>query len=173
MKVSPRIYALYGTVGSGKSTLGKSLSKHFGGIPHLSSDGIREELLGDPAKRGGQVFETMRSRLLGHLAGGSSVVLDSTGMSDKYRNILNEFRDKVPMHVIQLSCDPAAWKAREGMRTDRWKMEDGKRVPFVMPDRAYNESSQVFVPPDLHIDTTNLHPDEVFSQALNHIKKTT
>jgi predicted kinase len=169
-KTPPVIYALSGNVGSGKSTLAKALSKHFGDIPHLSSDGIREELTGGPnGDRKADVFGTMRKRLLGHLAAGNSVVMDSTGMSHRYRDLVNEFENRVPMHKIQLHCSPEAWQAREKTRTDRWNLENGVKTPFVMPERAYKDSAAVDMKPHLKLDTSEMHPDDVFKTVVDHI----
>lgn len=170
MNENQRIYALFGNVSSGKSTLAKKLSEYYSGIPRLSSDAIREELTRNIAGPSPNVFETMRNRLNGHLAAGSSVILDSTGMSAKYVDLLKEFRDLVPMYVIQLHNDKASWQQREKGRTDRWKLDDNnQKVSFQMPERAYNQSSQVSITPDLKVDTTNLTPDDVFSRVLDHI----
>jgi len=169
---NPFVIALHGNIGSGKTTLGKRLSEHFGGIPHLSSDAIRAELYGAPGvNKHGAVFQTMHDRAKEHLANGSPIVMDSTGMSPKYRQMLEDIKNmNYPMHTIKLSSNRDVTNQREKTRDDRITLdENGKEVPFEMPREVWDRSSQVDMPYDLHIDTSNLSPDDVFNQAVTHL----
>jgi hypothetical protein len=48
-------------------------------------------------------------------------------------------------------------------------LENGIRKSFEMPQRAYEESNGVDLKPDLKIDTSNMHPDDVFKTVVDHI----
>lgn len=174
-----RIVALCGNVSSGKDTLAHNLVMHYG-LRHESSDGIREEISGNigGASRGtieGKSFDvwyTMNIRAIEAFLTGQQLLLNSTGMSKHYCEMIQNLRDaRANMCVIKLSCDESTWKLREKNRTDRWKLQDGQKVAFQMPERAFKDSSNVDIVPDLFIDTTNLTTDEVFDRVSEFIRK--
>ena len=78
-----------GLPGSGKSTYAK---KHFVGenIEYLSSDELREELLGDEnnQEENNKIFEEMERRTISALKAGKSVVYDACNTSYKKRSHL-------------------------------------------------------------------------------------
>jgi len=171
-----KLFVIYGNQSSGKSTLAKALSKHFS-APHHSSDGIREELTGNlggfsrgftPDGKPFDVFFTLRERVERDMKNYDTVIADSTGQSPQYRQMVKEWRTMYPLFVVRLYCDPNAFAQRELMRTDRWELKNGEKVPFKMPDAAYQNSSKISLdaPPQLDIETTYLTPEEVFQRVM-------
>ena len=166
---TPRIYVIYGNVGSGKTTLATALAAHWG-IYHLSSDAIRIELTGSPNGKTKQVFKVMNERASRFLSFMAPFIMDSTGMSKEFRALVKEVEGIIPMCIIELKCAPHAWRARETIRDDRWNIGlDGVKETFVMPYRAYEDSSQVDLEPELKINTTDLTPEEVFNRVVEYI----
>ena len=172
-----KLIVVYGTVSSGKSTLASRLAKTIA-CNHYSSDNIRTELSGDiGGKSRGltkdgkpfDVFNTLRERVEADLLAGLHVVGDSTGMSLDFKQMVNEFREKYDSSVVSLTLDFDTWKQREALRNDRWTLVDNniEPVPFIMPKRAFNASTQVRLhrEPDLMIDTSNLTTEEVFNRV--------
>jgi hypothetical protein len=94
----------------------------------------------------------MERRLLEAIAGHRNIVLDSTGMSARFRAMLRRHPGIIHVH---LHCDERAYKAREASRTDR------KRA---VPTRAYRQSAciQFELPPRITIDTSELQPQDVY-----------
>lgn len=168
MENQARLFVLFGNVSSGKSTLARKIAETYS-IPHISSDALREELTGNIGGGSGMVWPEMRKRMTAYLEAGTSVVIDSSGMSPKYREIVRDFRSKYPTLVIELYCDFEMWLARERKRNDRWNLENGEKVPFKMPVRAYEDSVKVDMNSDLRIDTTHMHPTMVSTHALGLI----
>ena len=84
------VVALCGNISSGKTTLALKLARAFGGV-HISSDSIRAELkeAGLPSK-GQNVFSTMDSLMHQYTEQDRMVILDSTGMSPRYLNLLKQ-----------------------------------------------------------------------------------
>lgn len=78
-----------GLPGSGKSTYAK---KHFVGenVVYLSSDELREELLGDEnnQEENGKIFEEMERRTISALKAGKNVIYDACNTSYKKRSHL-------------------------------------------------------------------------------------
>ncbi len=93
----------------------------------------------------------MTQALESALAHGRPVVLDSTGMSFRFRALVARVRTRA-LHV-HLHVEPEAWSEREQRRSDR-PMLDAE---------VYRRSLRpvFFAAPDLVIDTTALAPDEV------------
>ena len=172
-----RLIILYGGISSGKSTLAKSLQEAFGGPEYctiLSSDSIRIELTGSPAGKSKAVWAEMKARLdliINEIRFSSrpyAVILDATAMSPTYQEIVNDYRKEVDAFVIQLWCSYNSFQEREGYRDDRWKLNENKqKESFVMPDRAYNDSSNINLNPDIKIDTSNLTKEQVFEKAIS------
>jgi chloramphenicol 3-O-phosphotransferase len=114
---------------------------------HLSSDALRGPH--------GHPFLRMTNAMESALAHGKRVVLDSTGMSYRFRALLAHVRDAA-FHV-HLTVDAVEWRAREARRTDRAPLDAS----------VYRRSARTLfaAPPDLVIDTTSRSPDEVAALA--------
>lgn len=104
----PRLVAIGGLSGTGKSTLARALASLIGPSPgalHLRSDVVRKHLFGqDELDRLGpeayepevtaRVYETMRSRAAQALAAGHSVIMDAVhGASEEREGIEDVARD--------------------------------------------------------------------------------
>lgn len=89
-----RFIMIMGLPASGKSTLASSFENYI----HISSDAIREELLGSEEDQSNNnlVFETMRSRTINALKNGKNVVYDATNTSSKKRKA---FLKQLPKNV--------------------------------------------------------------------------
>lgn len=106
---------LVGIPGSGKSLAAASAAGD--GIPVVSSDAVRAELLGDEADQGQAdvVWAEVHRRLAGHLTRGS-VLLDATNLDPAYRAPLLEL-------ARVAGARPAAWRLttwhRHSLRANR------------------------------------------------------
>lgn len=184
-----KLIVIYGNVGAGKGTLVSNLYNQVysssGPWTYCASDTIREELSGDVGGKSRgftkdgkpfDVFVTMRERVEAAMGHPGVVIADSTGMSPAFVALVNDWRKRYEdVTVIRLFCNYETWQKREGMRTDRWTLEGGKKVGFKMPEVAYFNSfkAKFEAPPDLEIDTTNMSPHEVFLKAVETLSKGT
>lgn len=93
----------------------------------------------------------MGNALESALAHDKLVVLDSTGMSFRFRALVARVRDRA-FHVA-LDVDAAGWERRERERTDRPPLDFG----------VYRESRSVTFAqaPDLVLDTSSIAPQDV------------
>ena len=80
-----------------KSTYAKSL-----GVPVVSSDAIREEILGDANRQDANnlVFNEVHKRIMNHLSNGESVCYDATNLSRSRRK---KFLKTVPAEVVKVA----------------------------------------------------------------------
>lgn len=133
-----------GPIGAGKTTVASALAGRYGAVL-LSSDALRSN-----RKHG---FDRMASALDDALARGRRVVLDSTGMSFRFRRLAVRVRAQA-LHV-QLAVDPPQWEARERQRVDRAPLDRG----------VYQRSARIVFdpPPDLALDTSALSPTDVIA----------
>lgn len=148
-----------GTIGAGKSTLASRLAQEYGAVL-ISSDAIREGLSLKAQRSGKRVFSVMAEQLEAALAQGASIVLDSSGMSPRFRSILRaQGSDFIHVH-LQLD-DPRVFEEREQQRADR----------RALPRAAFNRSrsTEFTRAPDLVIATDALHPDQVYAVATDYI----
>lgn len=146
--------AVTGSINSGKSTLARRLAQTFG-AELLSSDAIRAGLSHRQARSGASVFAVLHQRFEAALARGEPVVLDSTGMSDRFRAIVRAHRASI--HHVHLRLDSVErFEERERTRSDR--------SDSPMPRAAFYRSCRVQFhdPPDLTIATDTLTPDNVY-----------
>jgi hypothetical protein len=121
----------------------------------LSSDAIRESLSQKQRRRGARVFEAMRERFVLAKLEGKPVVLDSTGMSVRFRALLHAYRSQL-LHVHLTLRDPKRFEERERTRTDR----QGEPLPR----EAFDHSQRIWFAdaPDLIIATDERSADEVY-----------
>jgi hypothetical protein len=99
----------------------------------------------------------MTQALESALAHGHLVVLDSTGMSYRFRALVMRVRDRA-LHA-HLHVDSHAWREREQIRRDR---------PMLDASVYRRSLKPVFVvAPDLVIDTTALAPPDVAAIVAN------
>lgn len=129
MKIQNRFLMLVGMAGSGKSTFAKSLYEGREDVVYLSSDELREELIGDVNNQdiNKNIFDEMLTRTRNALNENKHVIYDATNISrkrrrgllsqlpkDTYKSVVyfassietalkqNELRDRVvPRHVIE------------------------------------------------------------------------
>jgi shikimate kinase len=153
--------AVTGAIGAGKSTLASRLAYELHALL-LSSDAIREALSHKQRRKGERVFGRMHERFVVALAEGKRVVLDSTGMSARFRGLLHLHRNEI-VHVHLTLHDSKRFDERELRRTDR---PNGP-----LPLAAFNQSQRVVFqePPDLTIATDDLSADEVYRLVMTAI----
>jgi predicted kinase len=152
------IVAITGAIGAGKTTLAARLAAHYGAI-HLSSDGVRLLLSHNRRRSGDQVFAELHRRFERAVEEGRHVILDSTGMSPRFRALLRAHRAEI-VHVHLLLNTEARFKERELRRTDR----PGDIVPTAAFHRS--QSVEFHDPPDAVLATDELSPDEVFMDVI-------
>lgn len=138
------VLILTGAIGAGKTSVATALAERYGAV-RLSSDALRSN------RRHG--FHRMARALEDALARGLRVVLDSTGMSFRFRDLAARVRRQA-LHV-HLTVDAAQWEAREQQRRDRPSLDRG----------VYERSSHVVFdpPPNLTLDTTSLSLSDVIA----------
>lgn len=158
------VLAVTGAIGSGKTTLASRVAAQTGAL-HLSSDGVRASLSHRAQRSGERVFSELHRRFECALAQGRSVVLDSTGMSARFRSLLRAHRAEI-VHVHLLLRDPARFEQREAQRTDR--------PAGALPRTAFLQSGNVWFPdpPDATIETDHLSAEEVYKAlvGLNFVR---
>lgn len=129
----------------------------------LSSDAIREAL---PVRQqsGERVFERMARELAIALTKSFPIVLDSTGMSPRFQQLLRTHRSEL-YHVHLVVANVECFERRECARTDR---KSG-----ALPKSAFFHSADVVfdAAPDLTIVTDDLSLDEVYRIAMRSISK--
>lgn len=89
------LMVMVGPPGSGKSTLADDIQKETG-MPIVSSDAIRKEMLGDESIQRNQeeVFDRVYSRIKKHSIGKHNVLYDATNCNVYYRKkFVDDFRD--------------------------------------------------------------------------------
>lgn len=136
-----------GSVGAGKTTLAAGVAARSGAV-HLASDALRGSH--------GHPFLRMTRAMESALADGRRVVLDSTGMSFRFRALVETIRDRA--YHVHLRVDVLEWQRRERGRTDRPPLDAS----------VYRDSSAIVypTPPDLTLDTTRLTPEDAVEIAL-------
>ncbi len=128
----PRLVALGGFSGSGKTTIAEALAPHFGTPPGariLESDRLRKHMhgvspetpLGPQAytpEASQAVYAAMRERAAQVLAGGGSVVLEAVHARKQDRDAAAAIAREAgcPFHGFWLEVDPAALRARIATR---------------------------------------------------------
>ena len=115
-------------------------------------------------QNGERVFERMARELSIALAKGFPIVLDSTGMSPRFQQLLCTHRSEL-FHVHLVLASVECFERRECARTDR---KSG-----ALPKSAFFHSAAVVfdAPPDLTLFTDDLSLDEVYRIATRSISK--
>ncbi len=101
------------------------------------------------------MFAELHHRFERALAERRSIVLDSTGMSPRFRALLRAHRGEI-VHVHLVLASVRHFEQRERGRTDR--------PAGALPAAAFHRSRgvQFDQPPDLVIETDELTPDETY-----------
>jgi predicted kinase len=122
---------LVGLPASGKSTLAEKLSKQENAVI-LSSDKLREELLGDINNQDNNtnIFEEMNKRTKNYLESGQNVIYDATNINRKRRIhlIKNELKAD-EKHVYYMNVPMGKCLYNDGLRE--------RKVGFDVIDRMY------------------------------------
>jgi predicted kinase len=155
------IFAVTGAIGAGKTTLAARLAAQYGAV-HLSSDNVRLSLSHNRQRSGARVFAEFHRRFERAVEEGRDVVLDSTGMSPRFRALLRAHRRNI-VQVHLLLASEEQFKQREEHRVDR---PEGP-----LPVAAFRRSQHVRFhdPPDLVLATDGRTPEEVFSEVLRFV----
>ena len=153
----PVVIAVTGAIGAGKTTLASALAADYGAL-HLSSDDVRLSLSRKARRHGDRVFEELHRRFERAVAQGRSIVLDSTGMSPRFRALLRAHREHI-IHVHLLLSDPMRFQERESQRTDR--------IAGPLPVAAFARSRGVEFhdPADVVAQTDELTADETYREV--------
>jgi predicted kinase len=151
------VIAVTGAIGSGKTTLASRLAADFGAV-HLSSDAVRESLSHKQRRSGERVFAELHRRFERALDERRSVVLDSTGMSPRFRALLRVYRDGI-VHVHLVLRNQHRFEERERARTDR--------SGGLLPAAAFHRSRDVEFQhaPDVVVETDELTAGEVYGRV--------
>lgn len=100
-----RFIVLIGLAGSGKSTIAKELMEGRDDIVYISSDELREQMLGDvnSQEKNGDVFGEMAKLTKEHLLNGKHVIYDATNINRKKRKgLLQQLPKKLNLEKIAM-----------------------------------------------------------------------
>ena len=109
------------------------------------------------------MFEELQRRFDRALEQRRSVVLDSTGMSHRFRALLRAHRERI-VHVHLLLHDLRSFEARERGRTDR--------SAGMLTAAAFHRSQRVEFhrEPDLAIATDDLTAEQVYEIVISAVR---
>jgi predicted kinase len=157
------IVAVTGAIGSGKTTLAMRLAADYGAVL-LSSDAVRESLSRRKRRSGERVFAELYRRFERALDERRNVVLDSTGMSPRFRALLRAYRENI-VHVHLLLRDERRFEERERGRADR--------PVGVLPPEAFHQSRLVEFTqaPDVVVGTDDATAEEVYGAVMASIPR--
>jgi predicted kinase len=157
------IVAVTGAIGSGKTTLAMRLAADYGAVL-LSSDAVRESLSRRKRRSGERVFAELYRRFERALDERRNVVLDSTGMSPRFRALLRAYRENI-VHVHLLLRDERRFEERERGRTDR--------AGGFVPAAAFHQSRLVEFTqaPDVVVGTDDATAEEVYGAVMASIPR--
>ncbi|HLI97402.1 MAG TPA: AAA family ATPase, partial [Candidatus Baltobacteraceae bacterium] len=151
------IVAITGAIGSGKTTLAVRLAAQTGAV-HLSSDDIRMSLSRKQRRSGERVFGELHHRFERALEQERSVVLDSTGMSPRFRALLRAHRERI-VHVHLLLESAHCFEEREERRTDR-SQGALSRAAFLRSKHVEFSNA-----PDVVVATDDLSLEQVYREV--------
>lgn len=102
----PKLYVLVGLSGSGKSTLAAQLAENDKNTIVVSSDAIREELMGkvEDQSRNNDVFKIFHNRIRENLKKGKNVVADATNITIKSRRAILNIANGTDVDKICILC---------------------------------------------------------------------
>lgn len=154
--------AITGPIGAGKTTLASRLAADYCAV-YVSSDEIRLSLSRKQQRSGDRVFAELHRRFERALAERRNVVLDSTGMSPRFRALLRAHRAEI-VHVHLLLLSRKRFEERERHRTDR----PAGALPFA----AFHRSTCVEFhdAPDIVLETDDLTPDAVYERVAGALR---
>ncbi|MCB0339608.1 MAG: AAA family ATPase, partial [Bdellovibrionales bacterium] len=120
---SPRLFAIGGLSGSGKSTIAAELAPQINAI-HIRSDAVRKHLVGIDLdkkaprdaytrKMGEKVYAEMVEKAKLALENGYSVILDAVYLKDRQRRALEQLANKSNLPFLGLWCDLSPDTARK------------------------------------------------------------
>jgi predicted kinase len=148
------VLAVTGAIGSGKTTLAARIAAESGAL-HLSSDEVRASLSHRARRSGARVFSEFHRRFERALQERRSVILDSTGMSSRFRALIRAYRAQI-VHVHLLLSDPARFEQRESRRADR------PAGPLSLAAFHHSQAVAFDEPPDIIVRTDDLTPQAVY-----------
>ncbi|HET9095057.1 MAG TPA: AAA family ATPase [Candidatus Baltobacteraceae bacterium] len=151
------VLAVTGAIGSGKTTLASRIAAVYDAL-HLSSDEVRLSLSHKQRRSGEKVFAELHRRFERALDEGRSVVLDSTGMSPRFRALLRAHRERI-VHVHLLLSSPECFEEREAGRADRPAGALSRAAFFQSRTVEFHDA------PDLVVATDGLTPQQVYQEA--------
>lgn len=148
------VLAVTGAIGAGKTTLASRVAAEYGAL-HLSSDTVRLSLSRKQRRSGENVFSELHRRFERALDERRSIVLDSTGMSPRFRALLRAHREEI-VHVHLLLQSVACFEQRETQRADR--------PAGALPRAAFHRSAGIEFhdEPDLVVATDELTAEQVY-----------
>jgi predicted kinase len=124
----------------------------------LSSDEVRTSLSHKASRSGNRVFAELHRRFERALEQQHSVVLDSTGMSPRFRAMLRAHRENL-VHIHLVLNDRRRFEERERQRTDR----AGEVLPFAAFERS--RRVEFHDAPDLVLATDEFTPEQVHERV--------
>lgn len=151
------IVAITGSIGAGKTTLASRVASERGAVL-ISSDSVRAQLSPNQRGRGDCVFAELHRRFEQALREGRDVILDSTGMSPRFRALLRAHRSSL-VHLHLVLNDPRTFAERERGRSDR---EDG---PLTYAAFRRSQRVEFHETPDLIVATDRLDADALHELA--------
>jgi predicted kinase len=169
------LIALKGLAGSGKSTLGRSLSEQLG-WPIIDKDDVKDILDGYTPQAGGLAYDIMFNIARRQLFQGLNVICDSPLVSkmsyQRARNIAAEA--SASLMIVECRCfDERMWSQRIDGRKDLGLPEhhqaDWDAFKRLLPDMLA-EGNYPITNPHLVVDTARPFQECLF-EAINWIKQ--
>jgi hypothetical protein len=145
--------AIIGVVNAGKTTLAKHLGAYLG-AEVIEADALRYGLFGRSDANSPLVWMWMYHLMREAQAAGRSAILDSTGLSPSYMELVS-----TADIIIKLTCNRSTYRFREGLRKDR----------NPIPPDWYDRSARVRRKVDVYVNTSGLTPHEVFDYVITKL----
>jgi len=172
MSEGARSIVLTGFMGTGKSTVGRLLSRRLG-CGFVDLDELVEKEAGMPVKEifaahGEERFRELESKVIERLASGSlgaSLVVSTGGgavVGERNRSLLRGFGV-----LVCLKASEEEILRRVGNRPERPLLYGPGREEKLR--RLLAERQAAYTDCDLEIDTTGLRPEEVVARILGHV----
>ena len=172
---SPTLFAFFGLIASGKSTLAQAFAEK-NGMGYHNSDVVRKELAGIRAKDGRaagfaegiytkefteKTYSALLERAASNLEQGVSVVLDASYQDrperDRVRNLAERFA--VPLYFVRCVCPEEEMKRRMEIRArDPQAVSDGRWEIYLKQKEQYRPPEEL--PPGTLLTIKTLGPVE-------------